>query len=247
MSVRDVFALVTLMGLYISTASGHQKAYKELLAYVDGGNALTLDDVQHAMIWYSRPKPNRVFSMRRHDGAAPTLALVAALVSGATLLATMAALAAAILVSVCPTPLRAHQVALAVALVALGTVPIPIGLTRIRRPLPNTSSSGAIVACRRKPVSMPLCFSATTWSPSRFSLRLSARIIKTNTHTQLSLKLQRTSCVWAVNLPTTKTFESLFLCLYILLCLISWERTGHLIWRAIYFEDSKLGGLFFCV
>jgi hypothetical protein len=31
MSVRDVFALVILMGLYLSTASGHQKAYKELL------------------------------------------------------------------------------------------------------------------------------------------------------------------------------------------------------------------------
>jgi hypothetical protein len=50
MSVRDVFALVILMGLFLSTASGHQKAYTELLAYVDAGNALTLDDVQHAMI-----------------------------------------------------------------------------------------------------------------------------------------------------------------------------------------------------
>ena len=42
MSVRDVFALVILMGLYLSTASGHQKAYKELLAYIDAGNPLTL-------------------------------------------------------------------------------------------------------------------------------------------------------------------------------------------------------------
>jgi len=41
MSVRDVFALATLMGLYLSPASGHQKAYKELLAYVDAGHALT--------------------------------------------------------------------------------------------------------------------------------------------------------------------------------------------------------------
>ena len=30
-----------------------------------------------------------------------------------------------------------------------------------------------------------------------------------------SLKLLRTSCVWAVTLPTTTTFESTFLCLYI--------------------------------
>ena len=38
------------MGLYLSDASGHQKAYKELLAHVDAGNALTLDDVQHVII-----------------------------------------------------------------------------------------------------------------------------------------------------------------------------------------------------
>jgi len=81
--------------------------------------------------------------------AAPTLALVAALVSGATLLATIDALAAVILVAVRPTPLRAHRVAPAVALVAPRVVPIPIGLTKIRRPLPNASSTGAIVACRR--------------------------------------------------------------------------------------------------
>jgi len=67
MSIRDVFALVTLMGLYISTACGHQKAYKELLAYVDAGNALTLDDVQHAIIWYSRSKSNRTFSTCQSD------------------------------------------------------------------------------------------------------------------------------------------------------------------------------------
>jgi len=65
MSVRDVFALVILMGLFLSTTSGHQKAYKELLAYVDAGNALTLDDVQHAMIPYSRSKQPRAFSSRR--------------------------------------------------------------------------------------------------------------------------------------------------------------------------------------
>ena len=30
MTVQDVYALVTLMGLYLSEASGHQKAYNEL-------------------------------------------------------------------------------------------------------------------------------------------------------------------------------------------------------------------------
>jgi hypothetical protein len=65
MSVRDVFALVILMGLFLSMAPGHQKAYKELLAFVDAGNALTLDDVQHAMIRYSRSNKPRAFSSRR--------------------------------------------------------------------------------------------------------------------------------------------------------------------------------------
>ena len=60
------------------------------------------------------------------------------------------------------TPPRAHRVAPAAALVALCVAPIPIGLTRIRRPLSNASSTGVIVACRRTPVSMPLCLSATT-------------------------------------------------------------------------------------
>ena len=60
------------------------------------------------------------------------------------------------------TPPRAHRVAPAAALVALRVAPIPIGLTRIRRPLSNASSTGVIVACRRTPVSMPLCLSATT-------------------------------------------------------------------------------------
>jgi hypothetical protein len=45
MKVQDVYALVTLMGLYLSEASGHQKAYKELLDHIDDGHALTLDSV----------------------------------------------------------------------------------------------------------------------------------------------------------------------------------------------------------
>jgi hypothetical protein len=62
----------------------------------------------------------------------------------------------------------------------------------------------------------------------------------------LSLKLQRTSCTWSVTLQTTKTLESILFCLYILPCLISWERTGHLIWRSIYLEGSSVGGMFLC-
>ncbi len=53
MTVQDVYALVTLMGLYFSEASGHQKAYKELLAHIDDGHALTLEKVQHEMMMMS--------------------------------------------------------------------------------------------------------------------------------------------------------------------------------------------------
>ncbi len=67
LSICDVFALVTFMGLYLSDASGHQKAYKELLAHVDAGNALTLDDVQHVIIRYSRSKSNRAFALSHGD------------------------------------------------------------------------------------------------------------------------------------------------------------------------------------
>ena len=38
-----MFALVSLMGLYLSEAYGHPKVYKELIAYVDDGHELTLD------------------------------------------------------------------------------------------------------------------------------------------------------------------------------------------------------------
>ena len=55
MTVQDVYALVTLMGLYLSEASGHQKEYKELLTHIDDGHALTLEKVpRHVMIRLSR-------------------------------------------------------------------------------------------------------------------------------------------------------------------------------------------------
>ena len=38
------------MVLYLSEASCHQKAYKELLAHVDDDHAITLDKVQNAII-----------------------------------------------------------------------------------------------------------------------------------------------------------------------------------------------------
>ena len=78
-------------------------------------------------------------------------------------------------------------------------------------------------------------------------MRLAARIIKTNARTPLSLKLQRTSCVWAVNLPTTKTFEFFFFvsmsCDALFLGSVQDILSGGLpIWR-----DLRLEGCFLCV
>jgi hypothetical protein len=44
------------MGLYLSEACGTQKAYKEFTDHVNTGNDLTLETVQHVIIWFSRSK-----------------------------------------------------------------------------------------------------------------------------------------------------------------------------------------------
>jgi hypothetical protein len=63
MTVQDVSALVTLMGLYLSEASGHQKAYKDLPTHIDDGHSLTLDKVQHEIIRFSRSHDLRAFAL----------------------------------------------------------------------------------------------------------------------------------------------------------------------------------------
>jgi hypothetical protein len=63
MTVQDVYTLVTLMGFYLSEAFGHQKAYKELLAHIDDGHALTLEKVQHEIIRFSHSRAPRAFAL----------------------------------------------------------------------------------------------------------------------------------------------------------------------------------------
>jgi len=53
MSITDIYALVTLMGLHMSSSDRHEKAYRELIAYVDEGNAITLEKVQQMGLKYS--------------------------------------------------------------------------------------------------------------------------------------------------------------------------------------------------
>jgi hypothetical protein len=63
MTIQDVYALVTLMGLYLSEASGHQQAYKEILAHIDDGHALTLEKVQHEIIRFSHSRAPLAFAL----------------------------------------------------------------------------------------------------------------------------------------------------------------------------------------
>jgi hypothetical protein len=63
MTVQDVYTLVTLMGLYLSEASGHQKAYKVLLAHIDNSHALTFDKVQHEIIRFCHSHDPRAFTI----------------------------------------------------------------------------------------------------------------------------------------------------------------------------------------
>ena len=53
MTVSGIYALVTLMGLHLFDPSDHQKAYKELLTYIDQGNFLKIEQVQHILIKHS--------------------------------------------------------------------------------------------------------------------------------------------------------------------------------------------------
>ena len=114
-------------------------------------------------------------------------------------------------------------------------------------PLSNASSSGVIVACRRKPVSTLRCLFATTKSLRSFFLRLAARIMTTTEPSPFSLKLLRTLCVWAPTLLTTTLItESPLLCLSVLRCLLFFGSVqdiffgGLSLWRAIRLEGCVI-------
>ena len=69
LSIADIFALVTLIGLYLSSSPRHENAYRELMQFVDEGHALTHEDVQNIGITHARAdrRPDRVFALTRAD------------------------------------------------------------------------------------------------------------------------------------------------------------------------------------
>jgi hypothetical protein len=45
MSISEIYALAALMGLHLSPSARHERAYRDLMTFIDEGNALTLEEV----------------------------------------------------------------------------------------------------------------------------------------------------------------------------------------------------------
>jgi hypothetical protein len=122
----------------MTDASGHQQAYKELLAHVDAGHALTLETVQHVIFLFSRSKSFTTVAACRYH--------------------------------------RVPQVTLAAASEALIAGFIATFQRRILRISLNASNFGASKVSPRRLVSSQLCYTVTTWHPSKFSSKLAVQI-----------------------------------------------------------------------
>jgi hypothetical protein len=58
MSLSEIYALAALMGLHLSKSDRHERAYRDLMTFINEGNALTLDEVLKAGLKYSRDRPS---------------------------------------------------------------------------------------------------------------------------------------------------------------------------------------------
>ncbi len=155
MYVEEVYALVALMGLLLSEASSHEKAYKELIALIDDGHALTLEKVQHVLLKYSRTcsrtwhPASRVFAAHtRNDDELCNHS--------------------------CP---RCYD--------TRGRTPLPSrASSRAGSPRPRRTFSDSKITAQEKKIrvstkstaSLPPFSTATTWYPSKFSLSLAATV-----------------------------------------------------------------------
>jgi hypothetical protein len=57
MSISEIYALATLMGLHLSPSARHERAYRDLMTFIDEGNALMLEEVLKIGLKYSRDSP----------------------------------------------------------------------------------------------------------------------------------------------------------------------------------------------
>jgi hypothetical protein len=71
MAFSEIYALVALMGLHLSESSRHERDYRDLMTYIDEGNALTLEEVLKTGLKYSRDRHSAAHAfraMRSNDG-----------------------------------------------------------------------------------------------------------------------------------------------------------------------------------
>jgi len=60
MSLSEIYALAARMGLHLSPSARHERAYRDLMTFIDEGNALTLEEVLKIGLKYSRDRPSTV-------------------------------------------------------------------------------------------------------------------------------------------------------------------------------------------
>ena len=58
MSLSEIYALAALMGLHLSSSARHERAYRDLMSFIDEGNALTLEEVLKIGLKHSRDRPS---------------------------------------------------------------------------------------------------------------------------------------------------------------------------------------------
>jgi len=71
MALSEIYALGALMGLHQSALSRHERAYSELMTYINEGNAITLDEVLKIGLMHSRDHHSASKAFRAvHEAAA---------------------------------------------------------------------------------------------------------------------------------------------------------------------------------
>ena len=70
LALSEIYALGALMGLHQSASSHHERAYRELITYINEGNAITLDEVLKIGLEHSRDHHSAAKAfLAVHDGA----------------------------------------------------------------------------------------------------------------------------------------------------------------------------------
>jgi hypothetical protein len=210
MTVQDVYALVTLMGLYLSEASCHQKAYKELLAL-------------------TTVTPSR--STRCNTRSSGSLVLTSYVLSRSQTQSTLRYATTTALVAV--TPVARHPV-LRARFRPLDHTPLATQAALVALILPLSflsTPSVATLASTRNTTFLPTSFRATALALTKFLLTMISTVSATPTPGRPSLAILPTT---PRRSPPTTTPRDFFIFFFSLSC--CWERTGILRRRVLNVE-----------